>query len=90
MSEDEMIIYLTKQNIKLKEEISNLKKKIDNKDNTMAFWRIKNRDKKERIDKAIEYIKDNVAVYAFRNEELPHWDFDDNNIQDLLKILKGE
>lgn len=50
----------------------------------------KNEELKERIKKAIEYIKDNVAVYAFGNEELPHWEFDDNNIQDLLKILKGE
>ena len=80
MSEDEIIIYLTKQNIKLKEEISNLKKKIDNKDNTMAFWRIKNRDKKERINKAIEYIENmygNEIEFNFKREQ-------------LLEILKGE
>ena len=43
----------------------------------------------QRIDKTIEYIKDNVAVYAFNNKELPHWEFNDNNMQDLLNILRG-
>lgn len=43
-----------------------------------------------RILKAIEYINDNIAVCAFNNKELPHWEFDDNNIQNLIKILKGE
>ena len=80
MSEDEIIIYLTKQNIKLKEEISNLKKKIDNKDNTMAFWRIKNRDKKERINKAIEYIN-KLHSYPMLTKY---------NSLELLEILKGE
>lgn len=43
-----------------------------------------------RIGKAIKYIEENVAVCAFGNKELPHWEFNDDNIQDLLKILKGE
>lgn len=43
----------------------------------------------EQKEKAIEYIEKNVAVYAFGNKELPHWEFDDNNIQDLLNILTG-
>ena len=47
-------------------------------------------DYKSRIDKAIEYIEEHVAVCAFGNKALPHWEFDDDNIQDLLKILKGE
>lgn len=43
-----------------------------------------------RNRKAIEYINENVAVYAFGNKELPSWEFNDNNIFELLKILKGE
>lgn len=60
-----------------------------NVDKTTEYLENQNVELQERINKAIEYIKDNVAVYAFGNEELPHWEFDDNNIQDLLKILKG-
>jgi hypothetical protein len=45
---------------------------------------------KSRINKAIEYINENVAVCAFGNKELPHWEFNDNNIFELLNILKGE
>ena len=41
-----------------------------------------------KIDKAIEYIDNNVAVYAFNNKDLPHWEFDDDDIEMLLKILK--
>ena len=41
-----------------------------------------------KIDKAIEYIDDNAAVYAFNNKDLPHWEFNDDEIKILLKILK--
>lgn len=44
-------------------------------------------DYKERNEKAIEYIKDNVAVYAFGNKELPHWEFNDDEIEELIEIL---
>ena len=44
---------------------------------------------KERNDKAVEYIDDNVAVYAFNNKDLPHWEFNDDDIEMLLEILKG-
>ena len=43
-----------------------------------------------RIDKAIEYIEDNVSVYAFNNKRLPHWEMNDDEINKLLDILKGE
>ena len=51
-----------------------------------------NPDYKSRIDEAIKYIKDNVAVYSFGNksEDYAHWEFDDSNIQDLLQILNTE
>ena len=42
-----------------------------------------------RIDKAIEYIEDNVSVYAFNNKRLPHWEMNDDEIKELLDILKG-
>jgi hypothetical protein len=44
---------------------------------------------KDRNDKAIEYIDDNVAVYAFNNKDLPHWEFNADDIEMLLEILKG-
>lgn len=46
-------------------------------------------DYKSRCEKAIEYLKENVAVYAFNNKKLPHWEFNDDNINDLLNILQG-
>ena len=50
-----------------------------------------NQQLKERINKAIEYINDNVAVYAFNNKEYPHWEFnDDDDMKELLEILKGD
>ena len=42
------------------------------------------------INKAIEYINDNVAVYAFNNKDLPHWEFNDDDIKELLEILRGK
>ena len=50
----------------------------------------RNSELKQRIDKAIEYIEENVAVYGFNNKDLPHWEFNDDNVMELLKILKGE
>jgi hypothetical protein len=44
----------------------------------------------QRINKAIEYINDNVAVYAFNNKKLPHWEFNDDDMEGLLEILKGD
>lgn len=41
-----------------------------------------------RISDAIEYINDNVSVYAFNNKDLPHWEFNDDEIKILLRILK--
>lgn len=49
MNEEEIIIYLTNQNKKLKEEICSLKNKIKEIDNTRAYWHIKNDDKKDKI-----------------------------------------
>ena len=39
------------------------------------------------IKEAREYIKDNVVVYAFNNKDLPHWEFNDDNVKELLEIL---
>ena len=36
-----------------------------------------------------EFINENVAVYAFNNKDLPHWEFNDDDIEELLEILKG-
>lgn len=44
---------------------------------------------KSRCEKAIEYINENVSVYAFNSKELPHWEFDDDNINNLLDILQN-
>ena len=45
---------------------------------------------RDNRDKAIEYINDNVAVYAFNNKDLPHWEFNDDDIKELLEILRGK
>lgn len=50
MNEEEIIIYLTNQNKKLKEEMCSLKNKIKEIDNTRAYWHIKNDDKKDKIE----------------------------------------
>ena len=49
MNEEEIIIFITNQNKKLKEEICSLKNKIKEIDNTRAYWHIKNDDKKDKI-----------------------------------------
>ena len=43
-----------------------------------------------RIKMALEYINDNVAVYAFNNKDLPHWEFNDDDMKELLEILRGD
>ena len=46
---------------------------------------------KENIIKEVrEYINDNVMVYAFNDKKFPHWDFNDDNINDILEILDKE
>lgn len=42
------------------------------------------------IKEVREYINDNVMVYAFNDKKFPHWDFNDDNINDILKILDKE
>ena len=45
-------------------------------------------EKLENIIKEVrEYINDNVMVYAFNDKKFPHWDFNDDNINDILEIL---
>ena len=70
--------YLEKENKQLKEENEKLN-----------HYKLLYQKVKERNDKAIEYIDDNVAVYAFNNKDLPHWEFNDDDIEMLLEILKG-
>lgn len=71
------------QRDKLQKELSALNKlNQQNLEKRQLFQR--------RINKALKYINDNIAVCAFNNKELPHWEFDDNNIQNLIKILEGE
>ena len=46
------------------------------------------RDRLNNIIKEVrEYIEDNVVVYAFNNKDLPHWEFNDDNVKELLEIL---
>ena len=42
---------------------------------------------KSVLDEIREYINDNVAVYSFNNLDLPHWEFNDEDIRTLLQIL---
>ena len=64
----------------LLDKIEELEDKYENAVADYEYEKCKN-------SKAIEYINDNIAVCAFGNKELPHWEFDDYNIQDLLEIL---
>lgn len=94
MSKEEiMIIDLIKKNAKLIEEIEILKQEIENQKNIKAFWHIKNDIKKERIDKAIEYIE----KYQIQNEYTDRtgmrvkenkWWLEDSDL--LLEILRGK
>ena len=77
-------IYTDKQYIELLED------KLKKSDELVEFNVETTSVLTKRINKAIEYIENNIAVYGFGNKALPHWEFDDNKIQDLLKILKGE
>ena len=74
----------------LEEDNSHYQEVLDCEENFNIYLNQSFKELERRINKAIEYIEDNVAVCAFGNKELPHWEFDDNNIQDLLNILKGE
>ena len=89
MNEEEIIIYLTNQNKKLKEEICSLKNKIKEIDNTRAYWHIKNDDKKDKIkqlkdirETAINYI-DQVIMYKPCAREI------DKELDILIGILRG-
>ena len=89
MNEEEIIIYLTNQNKKLKEEICSLKNKIKEIDNTRAYWHIKNDDKKDKIkqlkdirETAINYI-DQVIMYKPCAREI------DEELDILIGILRG-
>lgn len=53
-------------------------------------YQLKKEIYKLRIEKAIKYINENVAVYAFNDKNYPHWEFNDDNIKDLLNILQGD
>lgn len=86
MSKEEiMIIDLIKKNAKLIEEIEILKQEIENQKNIKAFWHIKNDIKKERIDKAIEYIEENKLNGNKISEMLCG-----SEILKLLEILRGK
>ena len=80
---EDRIKELEEENKKLKEQLDMLVK--DDEEQQKTIIRLGT-----IIDKAIEYIEEHVAVCGFGNKALPHWEFDDDNIQDLLKILKGE
>lgn len=70
---DKVTKYLEKQNIEQKKQIEEYEKQLEAYENV----------RKE----AINYINQEVAVYAFNNKNLPHWEFNDENITDLLNIL---
>lgn len=73
----------------LERKIEQLQDKLETL-NTLNQQNLKNKQILQgRLCKVKQYIKENVAVCAFGNKELPHWEFDDNNIQDLLKIIDG-
>ena len=46
-----------------------------------------NQQLRQVLDEIREYINDNVAVYAFNNPDLPHWEFNDDDIEQILQIL---
>ena len=73
MNEEEIIIYLTNQNKKLKEEICSLKNKIKEIDNTRAYWHIKNDDKKDKIkqlqnnwNELNKFVEEKMSVYEHK------------------------
>lgn len=49
-----------------------------------------NKQLKYKIKNAKEYIKDRLVEFSFSGKELPHWEFDDTNIVELIEILKGD
>lgn len=86
--EEQIIIGLMKKNKRLEKENEELIKEIEKQKNEKAFWHIKNDLKKEKIDKAIEYVewyyKDNQEFYKNKGIGLSHSECDG-----LLDILKG-
>lgn len=70
----------------LQNEVLKLKKERDkNLDNVMFLSKVAD-EKQERIDKAIEYIKNNSYIAPI--EEIPLFTMN-SNPQDLLNILQG-
>lgn len=73
----------------LEERVAYLERSNNRREETILYEREENFDLSCKIDKAIEYINDNVAVYTFNDKDLPHWEFNDDEIKILLKILRG-
>ena len=74
--------------------IEKINKKEAMYDNLEVDYRLA-QEEIERLNNIIkevrEYVEDNVVVYAFNNKDLPHWEFNDDNVKELLEILdKGE
>ena len=85
---------VTEAHTKETKEIERLKERIEdlntiNEEHQILNGMIrKELQQKENIIKEVrEYIKDNVVVYAFNNKDLPHWEFNDDNVKELLEIL---
>ena len=75
---------------KLKLELSGYRQAIL-QDKEMLGLKQENERLHSIIKEVREYIKDNVVVYAFNNKDLPHWEFNDDNVKELLEILdKGK
>ena len=79
---------MNKEEIKLTEYLHNIiEENISLRKQNDELWKQK-LEYIGRISDAIEYINDNVSVYAFNNKDLPHWEFNDDEIKILLRILK--
>ncbi len=76
----------TLQNIK--DEIEHLEWYCTFKTTINPFQMYAENERLHSIIKEVrEYINDNVMVYAFNDKKFPHWDFNDDNINDILEIL---
>ena len=82
---ENIIDYITN----LQQENERLKHQLKVQEDLTIKNRMRKHIYKSRCEKAVEYINENVSVYAFNNKELPHWEFNDDNINYLLNILQN-
>lgn len=84
---EDTAIKLLKENVKLKEELDKANEEIKDLQEQVEYQDLWRNEYSNRIDKAIEYIKDYFYIDQETGEYYLTHTFDASNLYELLKIL---